>query len=291
MDDLCLLYGFFGKEMRSMDVIEILKAVILGIAEGITEWLPISSTGHMILLDQLIHLKVSEEFMNLFLVVIQLGAILAVILCFFKKLWPFTTKEKGYVKKDTMLLWAKVVVGVIPLGVVGVLFEDAIDAVFYNYQTVAFTLILYGIFFILIEKYNKKRKPVMTNLKELTFSMAIGIGMFQVLSVIPGTSRSGATILGAMLLGCGRSLAAEYSFFLSIPVMFGASLLKVLKFEGAVTGSEIGLLLIGMVVAFVVSVIAIKFLMGYIKKKDFTVFGWYRIVLGAIIVLCALFVF
>lgn len=274
-----------------MDVVEIFKAIILGIVEGITEWLPISSTGHMILIDQIIQLKVSEEFMNLFLVVIQLGAILAVVLCFFKKLWPFTSKEKGYVKTDTLILWAKVIVGVIPLGIIGVLFEDEIDAVFYNYQTVAFTLILYGIFFILIEKYNKKRKPVMTGLKDLTFSMAIAIGMFQVLSVIPGTSRSGATILGAMLLGCGRSLAAEYSFFLSIPVMFGASLLKILKFEGSVTGSEIGLLVIGMVVAFIVSVIAIKFLMGYIKKKDFTVFGWYRIVLGGIIILCAVFLF
>ena len=274
-----------------MDVVEIFKAIILGIVEGITEWLPISSTGHMILIDQIIQFKVSEEFMNLFLVVIQLGAILAVVLCFFKKLWPFTSKEKGYVKTDTLILWAKVIVGVIPLGIIGVLFEDEIDAVFYNYQTVAFTLILYGIFFILIEKYNRKRKPVMTGLKDLTFSMAIAIGMFQVLSVIPGTSRSGATILGAMLLGCGRSLAAEYSFFLSIPVMFGASLLKILKFEGSVTGSEIGLLVIGMVVAFIVSVIAIKFLMGYIKKKDFTVFGWYRIVLGGIIILCAVFLF
>lgn len=290
-----------------MDFIEVLKAVLLGFVEGLTEWLPISSTGHMILVDEFIKLKVSEEFMELFLVVIQLGAILAVVVLYFPKLWPFQTvktkkniqenknlkentvqhNNKAYkssiLKMDTIWMWIKVIIGIIPLGIVGVLFEDAIDEVFYNYQTVAVTLILYGVFFIILEHYNKKRVPSISTIDELSLSTAFFIGLFQVLSVIPGTSRSGATILGAMLLGVSRPLAAEFSFFLAVPVMFGASLLKVIKFEGEVAGSEIGLLIIGMAVAFIVSVIAIKFLMGYIKKKDFTAFGWYRIVLGVLV--------
>lgn len=276
-----------------MEIVEILKAILLGFVEGLTEWLPISSTGHMILVDEFVKLKVSDEFLDLFLVVIQLGAILAVLIMFFPKLWPFASKEKDNipikeigpvrVKINTMKMWLKVIVGIIPLGIVGVLFEDDIDRVFYNYQTVAVTLILYGVFFIILERYNKKRVPSMNKIDEMPLSTAFFIGLFQVLSVIPGTSRSGATILGAMLLGTSRGLAAQFSFFLAIPVMFGASLLKVVKFEGSVLGSEIGLLIIGMVVAFIVSVFSIRFLMGYIKKKDFTAFGWYRIVLGALV--------
>lgn len=276
-----------------MNFIEILKAILLGFVEGLTEWLPISSTGHMILVDEFVKLKVSEEFLELFLVVIQLGAILAVVIMFFPKLWPFAPKGKDNVpikeigplrvKMNTMKMWLKVLVGIVPLGIVGVLFEDDIDRIFYNYQTVAVTLILYGIFFIILERYNKKRVPTMNKIDEMPLSTAFFIGLFQVLSVIPGTSRSGATILGAMLLGTSRGLAAQFSFFLAIPVMFGASLLKVVKYEGEVLGSEIGLLIIGMVVAFIVSVLSIKFLMDYIKKKDFTAFGWYRIVLGALV--------
>lgn len=276
-----------------MNFIEILKAILLGFVEGLTEWLPISSTGHMILVDEFVKLKVSEEFLELFLVVIQLGAILAVVIMFFPKLWPFAPKGKDNVpikeigplrvKMNTMKMWLKVLVGIVPLGIVGVLFEDDIDRIFYNYQTVAVTLILYGIFFIILERYNKKRVPTMNKIDEMPLSTAFFIGLFQVLSVIPGTSRSGATILGAMLLGTSRGLAAQFSFFLAIPVMFGASLLKVVKYEGEVLGSEIGLLIIGMVVAFIVSVLSIRFLMDYIKKKDFTAFGWYRIVLGALV--------
>lgn len=276
-----------------MDIIEILKAILLGFVEGFTEWLPISSTGHMILVNEFVHLKVSEEFMELFLVVIQLGAILAVVIMFFPRLWPFAKKGKDSgdikefgivsVKMNTMKMWLKVIIGIIPLGIVGILFEDEIDAVFFNYQTVAVTLILYGIFFIILERYNKKRIPEMKKMDDMSLSTAFFIGLFQVLSVIPGTSRSGATILGAMLLGTSRGLAAQFSFFLAIPVMFGASLLKVIKYDGDIIGSEIGLLVIGMVVAFIVSVFSIKFLMSYIKKKDFTAFGWYRIVLGGLV--------
>lgn len=290
-----------------MNIIEILKAILLGFVEGLTEWLPISSTGHMILVDEFIKLDVSEEFMDLFLVVIQLGAILAVVVMFFPKLWPFITQKRleecesritasgkkrvipvkkiGPVifKINTMKMWLKVIIGIIPLGIVGLLFEDAIDSVFFNYQTVAVTLILYGIFFIVLEKYNKERTPKINRISEMSLLTALYIGLFQVLSVIPGTSRSGATILGAMLIGVSRPLAAEFSFFLAIPVMFGASLLKVIKFEGHVLGSEIGFLVIGMITAFIVSVFAIKFLMGYIKKKDFTAFGWYRIILGGLV--------
>lgn len=272
-----------------MNVIEWLKVLLLGIVEGITEWLPISSTGHMILVNEFVHLNVSDTFMEMFLVVIQLGAILAVVALYFDKLWPFTTPSKGWIKKDTWSLWFKVLVAVLPAAVIGLPFDDKIDELFYNYQTVAFTLILYGVLFIVIENYNKGRKPRVRSFQQLSYPMALFIGVFQVLALIPGTSRSGATILGATLLGTSRYIAAEFSFFLAIPVMFGASLLKLLKFGFAFTGTEAAILIVGMVTAFVVSVLAIKFLMGYIKKNDFKAFGYYRIILGALVIVYFLF--
>lgn len=272
-----------------MNVIEWLKVLLLGIVEGITEWLPISSTGHMILVNEFIHLNVSDAFMEMFLVVIQLGAILAVVVLYFGKLWPFTTPSKGWIKKDTWSLWFKVLVAVLPAAIIGLPFDDKIDKLFYNYQTVAFTLILYGVLFIIIENYNKGRKPRVKSFKQLSYPMAVFIGVFQVLALIPGTSRSGATILGATLLGASRYIAAEFSFFLAIPVMFGASLLKLVKFGFHFTGTEAAILIVGMVTAFVVSVLAIKFLMGYIKKNDFKAFGYYRIVLGALVIVYFLF--
>lgn len=267
-----------------MNVLEWLKVLLLGIVEGITEWLPISSTGHMILVNEFVHLNVSDAFMEMFLVVIQLGAILAVVVLYFDKLWPFTTPSKGWFKKDTWSLWFKVLVAVLPAALIGLPFDDKIDELFYNYQTVAFTLILYGILFIVIENYNKGRRPRIKSFRKLSYPMALFIGVFQVLALIPGTSRSGATILGAMLLGTSRYIAAEFSFFLAIPVMFGASLLKLVKFGFYFTGTEAAILIVGMVTAFVVSVLAIKFLMGYIKKNDFKAFGWYRIVLGVLVI-------
>ncbi len=265
--------------------LEIIKVIILGIVEGITEWLPISSTGHMILVNEFIQLNVTPEFWKMFEVVIQLGAILAVVVLYFHKLNPFSPKKKTQEKKDTWVLWFKVLVAVIPAGIIGVLFDDWIDEHFYNYIVVAIMLIVYGVLFIVIEKRNKdkKIKPSITTLNDLDYKTALLIGVFQVLALIPGTSRSGATIIGAMLLGCSRYIAAEFTFFLAIPVMFGASLLKLLKFGLAFTGFEIVVLVLGMAVAFIVSVLAIKFLMGYIKKNDFTVFGWYRIVLGVLV--------
>ncbi len=268
-----------------MNVIEWLKVLLLGIVEGITEWLPISSTGHMILVNEFIHLNVSDAFMEMFLVVIQLGAILAVVVLYFGKLWPFTTPSKGWIKKDTWSLWFKVLVAVLPAAIIGLPFDDKIDKLFYNYQTVAFTLILYGVLFIIIENYNKGRKPRVKSFKQLSYPMAVFIGVFQVLALIPGTSRSGATILGATLLGTSRYIAAEFSFFLAIPVMFGASLLKLVKFGFHFTGTEAAILIVGMVTAFVVSVLAIKFLMGYIKKNDFKAFGYYRIILSALVII------
>ncbi len=264
-------------------LLEILKVIILGIVEGITEWLPISSTGHMILVDEFIRLKVSPEFKEMFLVVIQLGAILAVCILFFHKLNPFAPSKGEKEKKDTLQLWAKVLIGCLPAAVIGLAFDDKIDAIFYNPQTVAATLIIYGVLFILVENYNKGRKPTVRKLDQLSYRTAFLIGLFQVLALIPGTSRSGATIIGAMILGTSRYVAAEYSFFLSIPVMFGASLLKMLKFGFHYTGSEVVLLIVGMVVAFVVSVFTIKFLLGYIKKNDFKIFGVYRIILGILV--------
>lgn len=272
-----------------MNFMEWIKVLLLGIVEGITEWLPISSTGHMILLDELIHLNVTDEFMEMFRVVIQLGAILAVVVLYFGKLWPFTTPQKGWIKKETWSLWFKVLVAVLPAAVIGIPFDDKIDALFYNYQTVAVTLILYGVLFIVIENRNRGRKPSVRNFRQLTYPMALFIGAFQVLALIPGTSRSGATILGAMLLGLSRSVAAEFSFFLGIPVMFGASLLKLLKFGFAFTGTELAILAVGMITAFVVSILAIKFLMSYIKKNDFKAFGYYRIVLGILVLAYFLF--
>ncbi|MCI6859216.1 MAG: undecaprenyl-diphosphate phosphatase [Eubacterium sp.] len=264
-------------------LIELLKVIVLGIVEGITEWLPISSTGHMILVNEFIKLHVSHDFMEMFLVVIQLGAILAVCVLYFHKLNPFSPKKTTKEKRQTFSLWGKVIVGCLPAAVIGLALDDKIDALFYNAQTVAFTLILYGVLFIIVENYNKNRTPEVTSLPQLTYKIALIIGFFQVLALIPGTSRSGATILGAMIIGTSRYVAAEYSFFLSIPVMFGASLLKMLKYGFVYTGQEVVILVVGMVVAFVVSILAIKFLMGYIKKNDFKAFGVYRIILGIIV--------
>ncbi|MEZ3503093.1 MAG: undecaprenyl-diphosphate phosphatase [Lachnospiraceae bacterium] len=271
-------------------MLEFLKVILIGIVEGITEWLPISSTGHMILLEEFVRLNVSEEFLEMFNVVIQLGAILAVVVLFFPKLWPFCSPQKGWIKKETWTLWFKVLVAVLPAAAIGIPFDDTLDALFYNYQTVAVTLIIYGILFIIVEDYNKKRRPRVTSFEDLTWSMAVFIGVFQVLALIPGTSRSGATILGAVLLGASRYIAAEFSFFLAIPVMFGASLLKLVKFGFAFSGSELAILLAGMATAFFVSILAIKFLMGYIKKNDFKSFGYYRIILGILVLVYFIFI-
>ena len=273
-----------------MSFIEILKAIFIGIVEGITEWLPISSTGHMILVDEFIKLNISEEFKEFFLVAIQLGAILAVVVLYFKKLFPFEiNKEKKLVsKKETWTLWAKVLVACVPAGVIGLLFDDILDKYLYNSITVALMLIIYGILFIIVEKRNKGKNSKITTLKDITFKTALIIGAFQVLALIPGTSRSGATILGAIIIGTSREIAAEFTFFLAVPVMAGASLYKLLKFilKGvAMTTNEWGILIFGTVTAFVVSMIAIKFLMKYIKRNDFTAFGWYRIILGIIVLL------
>lgn len=265
---------------------EIFKVLILGIVEGITEWLPISSTGHLILVDEFIKLNASDAFKEMFNVVVQLGAILAVVVLYFHKLNPFSPKKSRTQKIHTIQLWMKVVVACIPAAVLGILFDDWMEEHFHNYIVVAIMLIVYGVLFIWVENWNKKSSPSVTKLSELTYKTALFIGIFQVLSLIPGTSRSGATILGALLLGVSRYVAAEFTFFLAIPVMFGASGIKLLKFfsEGAgITGMEVAMLSVGCIVAFVVSVIAIKFLMGYIKKNDFKVFGYYRIVLGVLV--------
>ncbi len=285
--------------------INIIKTIVLGIIEGITEWLPISSTGHMILADDFLKLDVSDEFWNMFLVVIQLGAILAVVVMFFKKLWPFHTKKLArnnfkyisdnkavaalqrftdkHVYLDKIILWVKIMISCLPAIIIGLPLNDWLEEHANTPTVVAAMLILYGVLFIVIENYNKRRKPKYTKLSELTFQTALFIGIFQVLSIIPGTSRSGATIVGGILVGASRQLAAEYTFFLAIPVMFGASLLKLIKFGFHFTGAEITILLVGMIVAFLVSILAIKFLMSYIKKHDFKVFGWYRIVLGVVV--------
>lgn len=268
-------------------MIDILKAIVFGIVEGITEWLPISSTGHLILLKQLMPLKVSESFWNMFEVVIQLGAILAVVLIFWHKIFPFR-KERGRWHTDMRIinLWIKIIVACIPAAIIGLLFDDKINALFYNPTSVSIALIVFGVLFIVIENRNRRMRPRVTKLGQLTYQTAIIIGLFQVLAaVFPGTSRSGATIIGALLIGVSRTVAAEFTFFLAIPVMFGASLLKLVKFGFHFSGLEIGILVVGMVSAFIVSVIVIRFLMGYIKKHDFKVFGWYRIVLGIIVLL------
>ena len=267
---------------------EIIKVLILGLIEGITEWLPISSTGHMILANEFIKLNVSKEFMEMFLVVIQLGAILAVVFLYFKKLNPFKKDEKE--RKDTINLWIKVLIGCIPAGIIGILFDDTIDKYFYNSLTVSITLIIYGILFIVVENYGKNKKTTINDLKEITPKLALYIGFFQLLALIPGTSRSGATILGGLLMGMDRSVAAEYTFFLAIPVMAGASFLKIIKFGFSFTSFELFVLLVGMLSAFIVSLLTIKYLLKYIKKHDFKAFGWYRIALGIIIILYFTFI-
>lgn len=270
-----------------MDIIEIIKALILGIVEGITEWLPISSTGHMILVDEFLKLNVSEDFKNMFLVVIQLGAILAVVVLYFKKLIPLDIQEKKlHWKKDTLTMWLKIIVSCVPAAIVGVFFDDELEAVFYNWQTVSAALIVFGVLFIIIERRNKGREPKINSINDITYQTALIIGIFQLIAAIfPGTSRSGATILGALLIGVSRGIAAEYTFFLAVPVMFGASALKLVKFGFDFTSQELVILFVGLVSAFAVSILAIKFLMSYIKKHDFTVFGWYRIILGAAVIL------
>lgn len=269
-----------------MDFLEILKAIILGIVEGITEWLPISSTGHMILVDEFLKLNVSSAFKEMFLVVIQLGAILAVVGLYFDKLIPFSFKRGFSIEKDKMSMWFKIIVACIPAAVVGVLWDDELNALFYNYQTVSIMLILFGILFILIENYNRGKRPRITTISEITYQTALIIGIFQLIAaVFPGTSRSGATILGALLIGVSRTVAAEFTFFLAVPIMLGASVLKVFKFGFSFTDSEIVILTTGMIVAFVMSIVAIKFLVNYIKKHDFKIFGWYRIVLGAVVLI------
>lgn len=267
-------------------MLEIIKAVIYGIVEGITEWLPISSTGHMILLEKIMPMKVSEEFWSMFLVVVQLGAILAVVLLFWKKIFPFHFKGGEVVDRDIMELWGKILVACVPAGIVGVVFGDWLDEHLYNFWVVAVMLIAVGIIFIIVENKNKRNKPVIRRTKDLTWSVALIIGLFQlVAAVFPGTSRSGATIIGALMIGVSRTVAAEFTFYLAIPVMFGASLLKLVKFGFAFTGQELSILIVGMTVSFLVSVVVIRFLMGYIKKHDFKVFGWYRIILGALVLL------
>ena len=269
-----------------ISIIEILKTILFGIVEGITEWLPISSTGHMILLNEFVKLDVSEEFWEMFLVVIQLGAILAVVLLFWNKIFPFRFKEKPVIRIDIFVLWFKILVACIPAAVIGLAFDDVFDALFYNPTCVAVALIVFGIAFIVIENRNMNMSPKITELQQITFQTAFMIGVFQLLAaVFPGTSRSGATIVGALLIGVSRTVAAEFTFFLAIPVMLGASLLKIVKFGFDFTGAELTILLVGMVSAFVVSVVVIRFLMGYIKKHDFKVFGWYRIILGAAVLL------
>ena len=268
------------------NITEIIKAILFGIIEGITEWLPISSTGHMILLNEFVTLDVSPEFWEMFLVVIQLGAILAVVLLFWNKIFPFRFKEKPVIQKDIFSLWFKILVACVPAAVIGLAFDDVLDALFYNPWCVAIALIVFGIAFIVIENKNKNASPKITELRDITYQTALMIGVFQLLAaVFPGTSRSGATIVGALLIGVSRTVAAEFTFFLAIPVMFGASLLKIVKFGFDFTGTEAAILLTGMISAFIVSVIVIRFLMGYIKKHDFKVFGWYRIVLGAAVLL------
>lgn len=273
-----------------MKLIEILKVVILGIIQGITEWLPISSTGHMILADTFLQLQQPKDFMDMFYVVIQLGSILAVVVLYFNKLNPFSRAKSRAERLSTFQLWFKVIVAILPIGVIGLLVDDWVTEHFYTPTVIAIALIFYGVLFILLEKRNHRVKPRIRNFEQLSYRTAVCIGILQLLAIIPGTSRSGSTILGAMLLSCSRFVATEFSFFMAIPVMFGASGYKILKFIlktglASITGFQWGLLLIGSLVAFVVSLFAIKFLMNFIRKHDFTAFGWYRIVLGIIVIL------
>ena len=274
-----------------MEWIEYLKVIILGIVEGITEWLPISSTGHLILVDEFMKLNMSDAFKEMFDVVIQLGAIMAVFMIYFKKLIPIdavkTDNDKHRLawNNEKLIMWCKILVASMPAAIIGLPFDDKLDEFFYNAPTVAVMLIVYGIAFIVVEKLHRGKRFKINDISEITFKTAALIGIFQVLALIPGTSRSGATIVGAMIIGVGRTAAAEFTFYLAIPVMFGASFLKLLKFGFAFTASEAAALILGMIVAFAVSIIAIKFLMNYIKKHDFTVFGWYRIVLGVLVLI------
>ena len=263
---------------------EWIKTIIYGIVEGITEWLPISSTGHMILLEKIMPMKVSSDFWEMYLVVIQLGAILAVVLMFWNQLWPFCSKEKGYIKKDTFSMWFKIIVACVPAAVVELVWGDQLEAAFYHYQVVALMLILVGIVFLIVERWNKGRDAKVTTIAQITYRAAFMIGMFQLIAALfPGTSRSGATIIGGLVIGLSRTVAAEFTFFLAIPVMFGASLMKVMHFGLHFSGYELGMLLLGMFTAFLVSVLVIRFLMDYIRKHDFKPFGWYRIVLGILV--------
>jgi len=266
-----------------LSVIELLKTIILGIVEGLTEWLPVSSTGHMILVDEFIKLDVSKSFMDMFLVVIQLGAILAVVVLNFDRLNPFSQWKNRRERRETFQLWYKVLAACMPAAIIGLLFNDYMEEHFMNAPVVASTLILYGISFIVVENYNQRRTPRVKSLDKLDYKTAMIIGCFQVLALVPGTSRSGSTILGGILFGASRYVAAEFTFFLAIPVMFGASLLKIVKFGWHYTGGEIMIMIVGMVTAFIVSILSIKFLLRYIKSNDFKPFGWYRIALGLVV--------
>lgn len=268
-----------------MNIIEILKVIVLGIVEGFTEWLPISSTGHMILVDEIIHLNQPENFKNMFLVVIQLGAILAVVVLYFDKLNPFSRRKKPEAKQETFVLWSKIILACIPAAVIGFLVDDILDEYLMNAYVVAAALIIYGVFFIVIENRNQNKRFEVQKVGDISYQTALYIGLFQLLSLIPGTSRSGSTILGAMILGCSRAASAEFSFFLGIPVMFGASFLRIIKYGLNFTGAQVFYLIFGMAVAFGFSVYSIKFLMGYIRQHDFKFFGYYRIVLGGLVLL------
>ena len=268
-----------------LTMIEVLKAILFGVVEGITEWLPISSTGHMILLDEFVKLNVSKEFLDLFLVVIQLGAILAVVVIYWNKLIPLSTKHGLHISRSKCKMWVKIIVASIPAGVVGILWDDVFTKYFYNYQTVAIMLILVGVVFIIIERSNKNKIAKIDSIDDISYGQAFLIGVFQMIAAIfPGTSRSGSTIVGSLMLGISRTAAAEFTFFLAVPAMFGGSAIKILKYSGGFNSAEVALLAIGMIVAFVLSIIAIKFLMSYIKKHDFKVFGWYRIILGIAVI-------
>ena len=271
----------------SLTFIDVLKVIFLGIVEGITEWLPVSSTGHMLLVDEFIKLNITPEFKEMFFVVIQLGAILAVVLIFWNKMFPFqfSDKRKPIIKYDIFSMWFKVVVACIPGAVVTLLFDEFIDDHLHTAVVIALTLIIYGVAFIVVENRNHHRRPKIRKLNEITYQTAFIIGLFQVLSIIPGTSRSGSTIIGALIIGVSRVAAAEFTFFLAVPVMFGLSFIKLIKFGFAFTGAEVATLAIGTITAFVVSLFAVKFLMGYVKKHDFKIFGIYRIILGIIVLI------
>lgn len=280
-----------------MEFFEIIKAFILGIVEGITEWLPVSSTGHLILVDEFLHLDMSDDFKEMFDVVIQLGAILAVVVIYWKNLFPINIKNNtnpisqngigSYLRRDILSMWGKIIVACVPAAVIGLLFDDVFNELFYNSTTVAIALIVVGIAFIFIERWNKNRTSHINSIDDMNYKIVLLIGVFQLIAAIfPGTSRSGATIIGALILGVSRTVAAEFTFFLAVPVMAGASLLKLVKYGFNFTGTEAVILAVGMLTAFIVSMFIIRFLMQYIRKHDFTVFGWYRIILGALVLIC-----